>query len=63
MAKTQNLRIPGPTPVPADILAAVAHPMVNHRGKEFAGVIQRCAERLKDFFKTTPVNTLIYRKL
>lgn len=48
-----NLRIPGPTPVPDDILQAVAHPMINHRGKEFAGVIQRCAERLKDFFLTS----------
>src|SRR3990172_7836244 len=48
----QNLRIPGPTPVPADILEAVAHPMINHRGREFAGVIERCAERLKDFFLT-----------
>lgn len=52
MAHTPNLRIPGPTPVPADILEAVAHPMINHRGREFAGVIQRCAERLKDFFLT-----------
>jgi aspartate aminotransferase-like enzyme len=52
--KTQlNLRIPGPTPVPDDILQAVAHPMVNHRGKEFAGVIQRVTEKLKDFFVTS----------
>jgi aspartate aminotransferase-like enzyme len=51
--KTQlNLRIPGPTPVPEDILAAVAHPMVNHRGREFAAVVQRASERLKDFFVT-----------
>jgi aspartate aminotransferase-like enzyme len=52
--KTQvNLRIPGPTPVPEDILQAVAHPMVNHRGKEFAGVVYRVAEKLKDFFVTS----------
>jgi len=47
-----NLRIPGPTPVPDDILQAVAHPMVNHRGKEFAGVLERAAAKLKDFFLT-----------
>lgn len=47
-----NLRIPGPTPVPDDILAAVAHPMVNHRGREFAGIVERCAAGLKTFFKT-----------
>ncbi len=53
MAQRPNLRIPGPTPVSDDILQAVAHPMVNHRGREFAGVIQRIAARLKDFFLTT----------
>lgn len=53
MTSTPNLRIPGPTPVPPDILKAVAHPMVNHRGREFAGVIQRVSERLKDFFLTS----------
>ncbi|MGH9204435.1 MAG: pyridoxal-phosphate-dependent aminotransferase family protein, partial [Vicinamibacterales bacterium] len=52
MRPPPNLRIPGPTPVPPDILEAVAHPMVNHRGREFAGVLERCAERLKDFFLT-----------
>ncbi len=52
MTQTPNLRIPGPTPVPPDILEAVASPMVNHRGREFAALIQRVAERLKDFFLT-----------
>ncbi len=51
--RTLNLRIPGPTPVPEDILAAVGRPMVNHRGKEFAGIVQRTTERLKDFFLTS----------
>ena len=31
-----NLRIPGPTPVPADVLEAGARPMIDHRGREFA---------------------------
>jgi aspartate aminotransferase-like enzyme len=53
MTRTPNLRIPGPTPVPPDILEAVAHPMVNHRGPEFAALISRVAERLKDFFETS----------
>ena len=52
MTQRPNLRIPGPTPVPDDILQAVAHPMVNHRGKEFAGVLERTAAKLKDFFLT-----------
>jgi aspartate aminotransferase-like enzyme len=51
--KALNLRIPGPTPVPEDILAAVGRPMINHRGKEFAGIVERISERLKDFFLTS----------
>jgi aspartate aminotransferase-like enzyme len=39
--------------VPTDILEAVAHPMVNHRGREFAALISRVAERLKDFYLTS----------
>ena len=53
MTQTPNLRIPGPTPVPPEVLEAVAHPMVNHRGREFAALISRVAERLKDFFLTS----------
>ena len=52
MRSTTNLRIPGPTPVPQDILDAVAHPMVDHRGRPFAALIQRVTERLKDFYLT-----------
>src|SRR3989304_2883605 len=53
MSERVNLRIPGPTPVPPEVLEAMAHPMVNHRGREFAALIQRVAERLKEFFCTT----------
>src|SRR5438094_3102215 len=53
MSDALNLRIPGPTPVPKDILEALAHPMVNHRGREFAALISRVAERLKDWFQTS----------
>src|SRR5881296_1751964 len=53
MTQRANLRIPGPTPVPDDILQAVASPMVNHRGRPFAALIQRVAAQLKDFFITS----------
>ncbi|MDO8614931.1 MAG: alanine--glyoxylate aminotransferase family protein [Dehalococcoidia bacterium] len=52
MTQKPNLRIPGPTPVPQDVLDAVAGPMVNHRGREFAALVKRVAERLKDFYQT-----------
>ena len=52
MTREPNLRIPGPTPVPSDVLQAMGHPMVDHRGKHFAALIQRVAERLREFFHT-----------
>jgi aspartate aminotransferase-like enzyme len=32
----QNLRIPGPTPIPMEVREAQAAPMIDHRGAEFA---------------------------
>jgi len=52
MRDSVNLRIPGPTPVPPNILEAVGRPMIDHRGRPFAALIQRATERLKDFFLT-----------
>ena len=54
----QNLRVPGPTPVPAEILAAQAAPMINHRGPEFSAIMKRVTPRLQYFFQTeSPVLT------
>lgn len=47
-----NLRIPGPTPCPPEVLAAVGRQMVDHRGPEFAGVLQRVSAGLKRAFRT-----------
>ena len=47
-----QLRIPGPTPVPPEVLQAGAKPMINHRGKEFAVLIQSLTARLKELFVT-----------
>jgi aspartate aminotransferase-like enzyme len=49
----QNLRIPGPTPIPPQVAAALAKPMINHRGPEFAAILGRVTEHLKFFFQTT----------
>lgn len=54
----QNLRVPGPTPIPAEIMAAQANPMINHRGPEFAAILKRVTLRLQYFFQTaSPVLT------
>ncbi len=43
---------PGPTPVPPEVLAAEAQPMVHHRGADFREVYERTLERLKEVFRT-----------
>jgi aspartate aminotransferase-like enzyme len=48
----QNLRIPGPTPVPAEILKEMTRPLINHRGPEFAAILRRVTARLQYFFQT-----------
>ena len=45
-----NLRIPGPTPCPDEVLAASAGQMMNHRGPEFAQVIRRVTDGLNWVF-------------
>lgn len=47
-----NLRVPGPTPCPPEAMSALAQPMINHRGPEFAALIAEVTEGLKRVFKT-----------
>ena len=54
----QNLRTPGPTPVPDDIVQAMSEPMINHRGPEFLELINDSTEKLKQVFMTQ--NCLLY---
>ena len=48
----QNLRTPGPTPIPDDIVEAMTQPMINHRGPEFHALIDKATEQLKQVFMT-----------
>jgi aspartate aminotransferase-like enzyme len=48
----QNLRTPGPTPLPAEVKAALARDMVNHRGPEFAEALRDCVAGLQWAFDT-----------
>jgi aspartate aminotransferase-like enzyme len=43
---------PGPTPVPPEVLAAVAQPMIHHRGPDFRVIYQQCLDRLREVFRT-----------
>ena len=43
---------PGPTPVPPEVLAAGAEPIVHHRGLDFRELYGRALGRLKEVFRT-----------
>ena len=47
-----NLRLPGPTPVPADVIEAMGQPMIDHRGAVFRQVLERLSENLQHAFET-----------
>src|SRR5919202_4527614 len=43
---------PGPTPVPPQVLAAMAEPVVHHRSPDFRPIYERCLARLRDVCRT-----------
>jgi serine---pyruvate transaminase len=43
---------PGPTPVPPQVLAALAEPVVHHRSPDFRPVYERCLARLREVART-----------
>ena len=47
-----QLRIPGPTPCPPEILQAMAKQMIDHRGNEFVTILNRVTDKLKQVFMT-----------
>jgi len=47
-----NLRIPGPTPCPPQVLEAMRKQMIDHRGKEFGQIMLQITARLKEFYQT-----------
>lgn len=48
-----NLRIPGPTPIPPQVEAALRRPMINHRGAVFSDMQKRIVARLQLIFETS----------
>lgn len=47
-----NLRIPGPVPLPQEALQATAKQMINHRGPEYADMLERMSENLRTVLMT-----------
>jgi serine---pyruvate transaminase len=48
----RHLFTPGPTPVPPQVLAALAEPVVHHRSPDFRPVFRSCLDRLTEVFRT-----------
>ncbi len=53
MAQKRYLFTPGPTPVPPQVLAALAEPVLHHRAPDFREVYARVLGRLQDVHRTT----------
>ncbi len=49
----ENLRIPGPTPLPQEVLQAQTKQMINHRAPEFRQILNDITDRLKLLFQTS----------
>jgi len=52
MPEKRYLMTPGPTPVPPQVLAALAEPVVHHRGRDFKATYERCLTRLRAVYRT-----------
>ena len=48
----EQLRIPGPTPCPDEVLQAMTKQMINHRGPEFGQIVNDVTDELKQLFQT-----------
>ncbi len=52
MAEKRYLLTPGPTPVPPEVLAVLAEPVIHHRGRDFREIYARCLARLQEVCRT-----------
>ena len=52
MAERRYLFTPGPTPVPPEVLAALAEPVVHHRARDYREIYARCLTRLREVYRT-----------
>jgi aspartate aminotransferase-like enzyme len=48
----EQLRIPGPTPCPDEVLQAMSRQMINHRGPQFGQMLGDITAKLKQIFQT-----------
>jgi aspartate aminotransferase-like enzyme len=56
----QNLRTPGPTPLPPQVQAAVGRDMINQRGPEFAALLRDLCARTPALHRSTAADVLFF---
>jgi aspartate aminotransferase-like enzyme len=52
VAEKRYLMTPGPTPAPPEVLAAIAQPVLHHRGPDYKKLYAECLGRLREIFRT-----------
>jgi aspartate aminotransferase-like enzyme len=52
VAEKRYLLTPGPTPVPPEVLAALAQPVIHHRERDYREIYERCLARLREVYRT-----------
>jgi serine---pyruvate transaminase len=52
MAEKRHLLTPGPTPVPPEVLAELAKPVIHHRERDYRDIYEQCLVRLRDVYRT-----------
>ncbi|MBA3734164.1 MAG: alanine--glyoxylate aminotransferase family protein [Actinobacteria bacterium] len=52
MAEKRYLLTPGPTPVPPEVLAELAKPVIHHRERDYREIYEQCLARLREVYRT-----------
>src|SRR6478736_3671777 len=52
MAEKRYLLTPGPTPVPPEVLAVLAKPVIHHRERDYREIYEQCLARLHEVYRT-----------
>jgi aspartate aminotransferase-like enzyme len=52
MAEKRYLLTPGPTPVPPEVLAELAKPVIHHRERDYREIYEQCLARLREIYRT-----------
>jgi aspartate aminotransferase-like enzyme len=52
VVEKRYLMTPGPTPSPPEVLAAIAQPVIHHRGPDYKKLYAECLGRLREVFRT-----------